>query len=211
MVLMGVLSVACVATALALSAKHIAANELPPAPMPIFAIDDETTVTDGVVNRTLSVVAVDGDKFTWRRQDGFTLVMHRNYMNLAEEESGAGRDRVVTRTDGDHTALWPLKVGNETTVHRTSRNKSSGARTKSKQTCKVVSQEEVSVPAGTFDTFKVVCGVGYWMSNHYHGQTVSWTHYHAPSIGMRVKLVWRDEENSETWELVTHHKGNGGS
>ena len=54
MVPIGVLSVACVAVALARSAKHIAANELPPAPMPIFAIDYETTIVVGAPGTSLA-------------------------------------------------------------------------------------------------------------------------------------------------------------
>jgi hypothetical protein len=62
------------------------------------------------------------------------------------------------------------------------------------ENCQVAAIEKVTVPAGTFDTFRVEC-VGKWISRAvldaiYRGR-VTETHWYAPAVNAEVKLLFR--------------------
>jgi len=54
-----------------------------------------------------------------------------------------------------HGIRWPLSVGKEWRLEFTTRNTQTGVNTKSSSLTKVVAQETVTTPAGTFETFKI--------------------------------------------------------
>jgi hypothetical protein len=59
-----------------------------------------------------------------------------------------------TPNDG-HGVHWPLAVGNNWQHEFTTSNTQTGVNTKSASLSKVVAQETVTTPAGTFETFKI--------------------------------------------------------
>jgi hypothetical protein len=54
-----------------------------------------------------------------------------------------------------HGIRWPLSVGKEWRLEFITRNTQTGVNTKSSSLSKVVAQETVTTPAGTFETFKI--------------------------------------------------------
>ena len=82
-------------------------------------------------NNNRSLVVFDHD---WNR-----LIIHNQKFNP---------------NDG-HGVRWPLAVGKEWRSSYTTSNSQTGANTKVSSLAKVVAQETVTTPAGTFETFKI--------------------------------------------------------
>lgn len=96
----------------------------------------------------------------------------------------------------DLKSLWPLKVGNKTvqTVNVTGRD---GKSYTSNVTMMVAAYEKVTVPAGTFDAFRVEESKANDPSPHIH--------WWAPALGVSVKESfpdWRDRSKLMVYELA---------
>jgi hypothetical protein len=95
----------------------------------------------------------------------------------------------------DLKSLWPLKVGNRTTqtVSATGRD---GKAYSSTVTMTVAAFEKVTVPAGTFDAFRV--------EETKAGEATPRIHWWAPSLGISVKETfpdWTDRSKLKVYEL----------
>jgi hypothetical protein len=95
----------------------------------------------------------------------------------------------------DLKSLWPLKVGNRTTqtVSATGRD---GKAYSSTVTMTVAAFEKVTVPAGTFDAFRV--------EETKAGEATSRIHWWAPGLGISVKETfpdWTDRSKFKVYEL----------
>ena len=80
---------------------------LEPAPLPIYRIGDRFLYDDG---STEEVVAIEGERVTWRRRTGGTFVRYRNLALpklIWDSPERAGTAQVSAAAD----ALWPLEVG----------------------------------------------------------------------------------------------------
>ena len=158
---------------------------LEPAPLPICRIGDRFLYDDG---STEELVAIEGERVTWRRRTGGTFVRYRNLAlpkliwDLPER---AGTAQVSAAAD----ALWPLEVGQKAAfaeaveaTDKTERKRLSYARG---QRCWVDGTENLTVPAGSFDTYRIVCEhSGSSWSPRARNQRHSW--YYAPALGHYV-------------------------
>ncbi len=116
-------------------------------------------------------VTADSIGCTMTRSDWFEPAVH----SLGCYRGGVGVKREVTRT-GDP---WPLEVG-KSWQYTTSGVNSRGYRWKRRDYwCLVEAQVRVVIPAGGFDTFKVVCESRRWKG----------TWYVAPSLGTYALYV----------------------
>lgn len=96
----------------------------------------------------------------------------------------------------DLKSLWPLKVGNKTqqTVKAIGRD---GKPYSSDVTLTVAAYEKVTVPAGTFDVFRV--------EEAKSGEPEKRTHWWAPSLAASVKESfpdWTDRTRLKVYELI---------
>jgi hypothetical protein len=95
----------------------------------------------------------------------------------------------------DLKSLWPLKVGNRTT-QTVSATGHDGKAYSSTVTMTVAAFEKVSVPAGTFDAFRV--------EETKAGEATPRIHWWAPSLGISVKETfpdWTDRSKLKVYEL----------
>jgi hypothetical protein len=95
----------------------------------------------------------------------------------------------------DLKSLWPLKVGNKTTQTVSSTGRDGKAYT-STVTMTVAASEKVTVPAGTFDSFRV--------EETKAGEATPRIHWWAPGLGISVKETfpdWTDRSKLKVYEL----------
>jgi hypothetical protein len=122
-----------------------------------------------------------GDAWVYDTKDGITGLPISTYTSLVAEVSpkeivtnvivkgNNNRGFVVFDHDWNRFVLnnqkfdpkdstgvqWPLAVGKEWRSTYTTRNTQTGANTRSSSLTKVVAQETITTPAGTFETFKI--------------------------------------------------------
>ena len=95
----------------------------------------------------------------------------------------------------DLKSLWPLKIGNRTT-QTVSATGHDGKAYSSTVTMTVAAFEKVTVPAGTFDAFRV--------EETKAGEATPRIHWWAPSLGISVKETfpdWTDRGKLKVYEL----------
>ena len=157
--------------------------KLSPSAMPRYVVCETFTYDD---KRTDTVIAAKGELVTWRTNRGIINKRYRNF--LIPSVSWQTRKR---RSRADITAqpgmLWPLKIGNKDRFDVSqviSGNDGSSIRELSQSwLCAVEGTEKLTVPAGTFNTFRIPCyrytvGTGSWRQTR--------TFYYAPRLGHYV-------------------------
>jgi hypothetical protein len=100
----------------------------------------------------------------------------------------------------DLKSLWPLKVGNKT-VQTVNGVGYDGRPYSTNVTLTVAAYEKITVPAGTFDAFRV--------EESKAGETRLRTHWWAPAAGISVKESfpdWQDSTKLKVYELVSIKK-----
>lgn len=177
---------------------------LEPAPLPIYRIGDRFLYDDG---STEEVVAVKGERVTWRRRTGGTFVRYRNLAlpKLTwDTPERAGTAQVSAAAD----ALWPLEVGQTAAFAETiestgkmDRRERSYARG---QRCWVDGTENLTVPAGNYDTYRIVCEQsGPSWSPRARNQRQTW--YYAPVLGHYVmELKEGDRDDAKVRRLAAY-------
>lgn len=100
----------------------------------------------------------------------------------------------TTETPIHQSDLWPLQVGKKTSWTTKSRS-ADGETWSNHHSCEVESAEQVTVPAGTFDTYKVTCDDGVYTIRNWY----------APSLKTAVltTITRRGEGLHSKWELVS--------
>jgi hypothetical protein len=148
------------------------------------------------------VVAVEGDDVTWQSDDGWTWTNKAFYWPVErwQGDSVVGSQEV----SGDFEALLPLLIG-ERAAYRYQGRRQDGQGWSGQGRCDVAAAEQITVPAGTFDTYKVVCEQGEDPKQPYHGRT--W--WYAPAVGHYVAVLrqTRDGRLNELEELVSYRAG----
>lgn len=133
------------------------------------------------------VVAVDGEKVTWRRHTGSTFVRYRN-VALPNLEWDFRRARGEAEITADPQALWPLEVGKGVSfaerVRSTRKDTGENRKYDRAQHCRVSGKDEVTVPAGTFATLRIVCMP---TARSPRARTRKHTLWYAPAVGHYVK------------------------
>lgn len=134
----------------------------------------------------------DGDVCLATRTSGGQSETLRIHWGLIGSVDAAGE----SYTQGiDLKSLWPLKVGNKTTQTVSSTGRDGKAYT-SNVTLTVAAYEKITVPAGTFDTFRV--------EESKVGDAAPRIHWWAPSLAASVKETfpdWMDRSKLKVYEL----------
>jgi hypothetical protein len=152
--------------------------------------------SDGVDAKSVATGQEDGVCLL-KRGAGEKAVTVRTYWGLVGSVDAAG-DSFVRGLD--LKSLWPLKVGNKTvqTVNGVGYN---GQPYTANVIITVAAYEKVTVPAGTFDAFRV--------EENKTGASKPRTHWWAPALGMSVKESfpdWQDSTRLKVYELVAVKK-----
>ena len=183
------------------------AAEPPMAPLPPMpSVGDEIVWKKSGVegDYIVKVIATKKDTFTLKSPSGATTKYSRNFIVSPISWTNAkgelrGEVKVVS---GRPNSLFPLDTEKSTSFLDSGYTKDGGHEWQGiLQLCYVKSTESLSVPAGTFDVYKVNCRKvkGDWWMN------MTWDY--APSVGYYVKKI---EEHSNgklgTWELIRYKK-----
>lgn len=91
----------------------------------------------------------------------------------------------ISRSEG---SLWPLAVGNTASWRYTTTNSRGETDAQNYRNCTVETTEQVAVPAGTFDAFKVVCDERRRLR----------TFWYAPEVDAVVRSMVRDKRRNMT-------------
>lgn len=177
---------------------------LRPAPMPAYGVGDGFAFDNG---RTYTVSAVDETKITWEAGDDYGYATRPNFVLPSLSwwwvRTDGTRASGTAASDAPPDTLWPLKVGNRVAYVSQDTYKEGEGKTSSFQQmwkCWVAGTEAVSVPAGSFDTFEVVCDRSY---DGYWSQRSRW--FYAPAIGHYVRRVFDfPNADSQTINLVAY-------
>ncbi len=179
---------------------------MPPAPAPVFRIGDSYTYRFASgAEQTEIVVTSEADRTGWRLASGATWTTRNSTMFNTEAWSGTARYGGGTqRFTGELGKMFPLAVGKSVRYRAEGRNQvapsdNAGAAPWTVDwTCSVVAQERVTIAAGSFDTFRIVCTR--------EGQIR--TYYHSPALGMYVLRVTTGRE-AGVKELTAFSQGPG--
>ena len=149
---------------------------------------------------TSRVVAVDGPDVSWEADNGFAWTA-KNFYWPVERWRGANSEGSQD-VSGDPDALFPLAVGERAAFRLQGRSRSVPRGWSLRGRCSVAATERITVPAGTFDTYKVVCEQGEDLDDPYR----VWTRWYAPELGHPVATLQqtRDGVINELQQLVSH-------
>jgi hypothetical protein len=132
--------------------------------------------------------------------DGFRTKVSGTNMQETEEIVKADGTQQRKSVDGvrfDYRMPpFPLFVGNkwETTNHAFSK----GSPMKTDLKCNIAASEEVAVPAGKFDTFRIECK-GYWYKPAGYSGRVEQTLWFSEKTGWMVKYRYKDWYNTSVY------------
>ena len=158
------------AIVLGLGGSWTAAEEIGPVSAPLEPMakperrvgDTWTRVNKKGEKSSTTVVAVDEATITFEDSDGctYTKPLLHGFSSMSTKWSTCGGwvggTQTVTLDKGDS---WPLATGSKWRFKYSGKNEK-GKRWKGKRSCRVKEEVRVSVPAGDFDTYHVVCNDG---------------------------------------------------
>ncbi|MFO1058705.1 MAG: hypothetical protein U1E53_17265 [Dongiaceae bacterium] len=179
-------------------AKPVAAAAIAPAPAPVYQTGQKFSYSDGTATIVQTVTVSSDGVQSWTSSDGWEW-SKKAY--LERGRSWKSKDGEMGRQDftADLDAIFPLQVGKTVTTQYSGSSNKDGSWTGT-QTCNVADTESVTVPAGTFDTYKVVCRFGKNPDQPY----TTITHWYAPKAGTDVlyKEYTPDRGKDELMQLV---------
>ncbi len=150
--------------------------------LPTYAVGESFTYDDG---RTDTVIARRGDTVTWRSANGIIRKGYRNFLIPFFEwqnRTRRSRSQITARPN----MLWPLATGNKQSfeVKQTVVSNDGLTTNEIKQSwqCIVEGTERITVPAGTFDTYRVSCfrylpGTRFWRQTRIFNYAPAVGHY----------------------------------
>lgn len=154
---------------------------LPPAEKPVTAVGSKYDyLVDGDKEITLELVASEGGYESWERSDGRSWKWANVFAPVIEFASPDGQGQQTI--DGDMNDLFPLEIGKSATVHYRGQSTTDPSGWSGSRRCTVEAQESLTVAAGTFDAYKVVCIQGGRLARP--GRTL--TYYYAPDVQLIV-------------------------
>ena len=201
------LSIAAVATMISVSgyqtatAQQVAAKaELPPAELPVRRVGDKLVYLDKKGREvTDEVTGVDSESTSEQSSDGCSWTSVNGYGPVLKwsECAGDSGTRTVKKRKG---GLFPLEVGNKASWKFRGKN-NKGSSWSDTRKCNVKGTANVTVPAGSFDTFHIVCAESW----------ARWEWYYAPELGVSVTYRRKPRGNSQSksiyQELVSFTPG----
>ena len=186
-----------IATAFAATLSYSAVAGAQTAEFKCPATGTEFTFRSGGVDAKSVETGQEDGVCILKRGSGDKETVVRMYWGLVGSVDAAGESFVKGL---DLKSLWPLKVGNKTvqTVNGVGYN---GQPYTTNVTLTVAAYEKITVPAGTFDTFRV--------EENKAGDSKPRTHWWAPALGMSIKESfpdWQDPTKLKIYELVSVRK-----
>lgn len=140
------------------------------------------------------LAAKEGQFHTYQSSWGCTWVREENAFAPSLRFANCGGSDGAQKITGEEGKIWPLRVGSAQSWSIVGQN-ANGDTWETTRRCKVESTERVTVPAGAFDTYKVVC-LDNW-------RTRTW--YYAPAIKATVLFTNYDSQRQsiDKFELVS--------
>lgn len=188
-------------------AKPVEYVELPPAALPSYRAGDRFVYRDNKgVERVRSVVRTEGERVDWVTEEGYRFTSARNFaLPLLAWDGKSSAGRMLGRPDPNF--LWPLREGARADI-TVRYNKRYKANNESKVyaehwSCEVGRPRVVSVPAGRFASYEIVC------KRFNAAKKVTRTHiwYYAPEIGHFVKRIKKYRSKPDKIiELVSYQR-----
>ncbi len=174
-------------------------------PPPLGATWDMAQKNSGSYGRDANFRVTRGES-TWQGKPVATFANSLGTTTLASYEGG--RWHAVVGRDGQTLMRWepalgwvyPLEVGKRWTTAYTL-TMASGKAFQYDLSCEIPSYEDVTVPAGTFKAFKIVCNTTIGNEE---------TYWNSPELGIFVKTQLRRTEKSpfgagtQTTDMVAH-------
>ncbi|MFQ5774697.1 MAG: hypothetical protein ACE5GS_09285 [Kiloniellaceae bacterium] len=184
--------------------------DLPPAPLPSYRTGDTFVYSDGTATPLVRrVVGVNAETVDWVTEKDFRFTTYRNF--ALPRLKWNGPSSAGTMLNALRPAeLWPLEPKKTAQVtadyNRLDKATNETSTYKENWSCKVNRARAVTVPAGTFDAFKIIC-----RRLNQAGKTTR-THiwYYAPQVGHFVKRIKKyGNRPDRVIELVTYRPGAG--
>ena len=140
-----------------------ATAKLDPAPQPTFAVGDKFVWETKNGQVTDEIMSISNGNIVWQRSDGSAWITATNFALPATRWSdptndGAGNgEQKASEIKG---AMFPLKVGNKMSMRVKGKSDKHPEGWDQRRNCEAKSQENITVPAGSYDAFRVVCESG---------------------------------------------------
>ncbi|MCH2393913.1 SPOR domain-containing protein [Oceanibaculum sp.] len=135
---------------------------LPPAPLPRYVPGDTFVYRVGNATMREQVLTTTPDRVVWTNDQGLIWTTGYDLVSpmlswSADPELGRGRQDIV---DGNPASLFPLTAGEQVAFQVTGSSEKQPGGWKMDQRCEVAGQAQVTVEAGTFNTFQIGCQRG---------------------------------------------------
>ncbi len=169
---------------------------LAPAPLPTYTPGTRYVYSNGSWEE---VVRVDGQQVEWRTHRGSKRVNSVDFTRRSDQwetrkrKGSRNTESIIYPFGQQSRTLWPLQAGNHVSYEEEGRWQEKGGPIKQYTAfwrCNVKGTKQITVPAGAFDTWKIVC-------TRYKNEEKSIsassreykTFYYAPSIGHWVRII----------------------
>lgn len=173
------------------SSPEIGADQqMPGAALPAYNLGDSFTYDVDGTPTTETVVAVKRRSISWKNDDGAAWKTSINpvLLPLAEQQTTRSYSRNALK-------MFPLSV--EKSVRFSVVTKAPGGdKIKSIQKCNVTGTPSISIKAGQFNTFEILC----WRKGYFE------TLYYSPKVGHTVLAIRDGMFNKVTKELASYKK-----
>ena len=172
---------------------------------PNYEVGDRFVFDDDLVEE---VVAVSGERVVWRTGKTRTDIRFQTAAlpRLGWERRSSHAEAVLTP---DPNTLWPLETGKKVKftqrIMKTDRKTGATSAYSRLWRCEVEDPVQVTVPAGTFDTFEIVCQRASSRGWPKVSRTQRW--FYAPDLGHHVMFVEeRRRHQPKVRRLVAHNR-----
>lgn len=179
------------------------------ATLPSYQAGDTFTYVDaGGKNYVRKVVKTDEDIVEWITETNYRFSAYRNFaLPKISWDGPSSSGKMLSSLDPGQ--LWPLERKNKAeitvTYHKHDKIKKLTEKYQENWSCQVNRDRIVTVPAGTFKTFKIVC------KRLDEAQKVTRTHiwFYAPEVGHFVKRIKKyGSKRRQVIELISYSKAN---
>ncbi|WPZ32258.1 SPOR domain-containing protein [Thalassobaculum sp. OXR-137] len=149
------------------------ADQLPPAPAPIYAAGDTFVYTENGQPTREQVVSVAPDRVVWTNDSGLiwtkdTALVTPQLRWSSHPELGRGQQTII----GSPEQLFPLQEGNVIAYSVRGSAENAPAGWQEEHRCVVSGQEDVQVPAGTYTTFRIDCQRKDFLDSYFYSPVV---------------------------------------
>lgn len=156
--LSGCSSIGNIGDSIGFSQGNTPADRLPPAPAPIYAPGDTFVFSENGQATQEQVVSVAPDRVVWTNDGGLIWTKDANLVTpqlrwSSHPELGRGQQSIT----GSPDQLFPLQEGNVIAYSVRGSAENAPAGWQEEHRCAVSGQEDVTVQAGTYTTFRIDC------------------------------------------------------